>query len=172
VAVNGPDEHSREISNRRRAALGIFLILAGSGLLVTRWLGMAWVPPWVAGLGLLVAGASRRQVRLIVAGGILTGAGLAIAVQSGPWIPALSNPARTSLFLGCLALGWLLVPPLARLAAGQALWWPLVPGTVLGVTAVAFWVSAAWVQAVCSLAWPALLCLAGLILIVRWNRSK
>jgi hypothetical protein len=102
----------------------------------------------------------------------MTGTGLAIVIQTGPWILRLSGQARTSLFLACLAMGWLLIPPLARLAAAKRLWWPFIPGAAMAITAIAFWVTPGWVKAITSLAWPALLVLAGLILIIRWNQTK
>jgi hypothetical protein len=151
---------------------GIILILIGTGLLITYWLQLAWIPVLWVGLGVLVWGVARHYTRLIILGGLITGTGFAIVMQTGPWATGLTDPAHTGLFLICLSLGWLLIILMTWLATDKVLWWPVVPGFVLVTTGVAFLASAGWVEALSSLAWPALLVILGLILILRWNRAR
>ncbi len=151
---------------------GIILVLIGLGLLITYTLKVAWVPVWVAGLGILGWGAATHGVRRIIAGSLITGTGLAIVVQTGPWSSGLTDQVRVVIFLFCLALGWFLIPLLTGLATSKTLWWPLIPGLVLAITAGAFWVSADWVKALSTIAWPLMLVVIGVFLIIRWNRAK
>jgi hypothetical protein len=67
--VNDLERGTGETPPGRRSEWELILILIGTGLLVTVWMGLAWIPVWVAGLGLLGLGASRQEVRLIIAGG-------------------------------------------------------------------------------------------------------
>ncbi len=130
------------------------------------------VPVWLAGLALLARGAALHSSRLIVVGGIITGAGLAVASQSGPWIAGQDEPRRKGLFFFCLALGWFLVILVTRLAAPRTLWWPLLPGTVLAITGAAAWLFHSQSSSIFPLLWPLPLVAAGLFLIILWNRSK
>jgi hypothetical protein len=172
--MNGIKEPQESLPASRHShsmLAGIILVLIGMGLLITYWLQLAWIPVLWAGLGLLVWGCLRQHTRLIVLGGLITGTGLAIVTQTGPWTNALSDPRRTGLFLFCLALGWFLITLLTSIATSQTLWWPVLPGLVMAITGGAFWASTGWVQAKSSLVWPALLVILGLVLILYWKRA-
>jgi len=171
-ASNDPREDPGQPGSVHRTAVGIVLILIGVGLALTTWLNLAWMPVWLAGLGLLAWGAARHKTRLIVAGGIATGVGLAITAQTGPWETALAAPAHIGLFLLCFALGWFLIIPVTWLAAPKTLWWPALPGSVMAVSGATFWIAPDWAQAAYSLVWPILLIMGGLGLIIRWNLTK
>jgi hypothetical protein len=151
---------------------GFVLILLGLGLAVTFGLQLAWVPAWVAGIGLLVLGAYREKERLIIIGGIATGTGLAIVVQTAPWITVFADQARTGIFLICLSLGWFLITLVSHLATSKTFWWAALPGGVLAISGIAFWVSTGWVKGLSGLVGPVLLTALGLILIFRWNQLK
>ena len=172
----------REINNTKESlsrhhhlpekAIGILMILIGTGSLITYWLNMAWVPVLWVGLGLLIWGAASHNAGWIIPGGIITGTGLAIVAQTGPWNSTLSDQARTGLFLICFSLGWFLITLLSGLVTSRTLWWPIVPGLVMAITGIAFWVSTGWVELISSMVWPILLVTIGIFLIVRWNRTK
>jgi len=172
--VKGIQQKESQLLPKRPSpgASGAFLILIGIGLFATTWLRLAWIPIWVAGLALLYWGVSRRRFRLIYAGGIITGTGLAIVVQTAPWINHVSETERTSLFLFCMSLGWLLIPGMSRLVFGKTTWWPLVPGLALCCAGAAFWFSNAWVKMVAPWIGPSLLLIAGLFLIFVWGRTR
>lgn len=155
-----------------RKTSGILLIVLGLGLAATSWLNFAWVPVWLAGLALLTLGTVGHKPNLIAPGGIITGTGLAIVVQTSPWIATLSDQARTGLFLICMALGWLLIPLLSRLAATNTRLWPLIPGGVLLITGLVYWASNGWVKVLSGLVWPVSLMVVGLFLIIHWSRTK
>jgi hypothetical protein len=150
----------------------ILLILIGSGLAVSYWLNLVWIPVWLVGLALLILGTIERNRRLIVPGGIITGTGLAILVQTSPWVTILGNQACTGIFIICLGLGWLLIPLFTRLAALKTTLWPIIPGSILVATGIAYWESNGWVKVLTSLVWPVSMMIIGLFLIIQWNRKK
>jgi len=150
---------------------GFLLVLLGLGLAITFWLRLAWVPVWIAGVGLLVLGTFRERERLIIIGGIATGTGLAIVVQTAPWIAPFTDQARTGIFLICLSLGWFLISIVTRLATARTLWWPLLPGSLMAISGIASWASTGWVQGLPGLVGPVLLITIGLLLIVCWSRT-
>ena len=170
--MNSTQHSDRRIDHWGGGLAGIILLLVGLGLLVTGWLRLAWIPVWVAGLGLLGWGAARHDTRLIISGGLLTGTGWAITVQAAPWMTASTRQAHVGLFLICLALGWFLITLTTRLAIGRTLWWPLFPGMALAVAGSAFLSATGWVQFLASLVGPTGLLVIGLLLIVRRYRSK
>jgi hypothetical protein len=170
--TNDTQENLRRHHHLPQKAVGILMILIGTGSLITYWLNIAWVPVLWVGLGLLIWGAISHNAMRIIPGGIITGTGLAIVAQTGPWNSALSDPARTGLFLICFSLGWFLITLLSGLATSRTLWWPIVPGFVMAITGIAFWLATGWVEVLSSLVWPILLVTIGVFLIIRWNRSK
>jgi hypothetical protein len=170
--IENTHEKIKSEPHRHPIVIGAALTITGLGLLISYWLKLAWIPVWVMGIGLLAMGAMRQATRLILAGGVVTGTGLAIAVQTNPTIVTLPDQTRTGIFLACMAVGWLLITLLTGLASPSILWWPLVPAAVMAVTGAAFWISPAWAKMVCSLVWPMLLVLIGLILVVHWNMKK
>jgi len=155
-----------------RKVLRLVLFLVGTWLAILKMLVTAGVPAWAAGLGLLGHDAARHTARLIVIGGMAVGTGLAIASQVGPWAAELTDPARTGLFMLCLALGWFLIVPLTRLATTTTLWWPLIPGAVMAANGAVVWLTGGWAQSAMNLVWPTLLVIGGFVLIIRWNRTK
>jgi hypothetical protein len=170
--VNTRQHSDRRIYHWGGGLAGIILLLVGLGLLVAGWLRLAWTPVWIAGLGLLIWGAAKRDTRLIISGGLLTGTGWAITIQTAPWMTASTRQAHVGLFLICLAVGWFLITLTARLAIGRTLWWPLFPEMALAVAGCAFLSATGWVQFLASLVGPTVLLVTGLFLIVRRHRSK
>jgi len=126
----------------------------------------------LAGLGLLTWGAVKHADRLIVAGGVLSGLGLAIAAETNPWAAPLSDAARAGLFLLGLAAGWLLITPLSRLAAPPTLWWPLAPAAALSLAAALVWLAPAGARLLAASLIPLALAGIGLSLIIIWGRTK
>lgn len=91
-------EPSIDPPSQKRALLGMILILIGIGLLITYLLKMAWIPVWVADLSLLIWGVYQKANRLILGGGILTGTGLAIALDTSMFAQSLPNSAHNNWF--------------------------------------------------------------------------
>ncbi len=85
------------------------------------------------GLTLLVWGIiARRMLGLIIAGCIVLT--VAPALYYG-WVvtPDLPILVKTGKMLVWLALGWLLISFMARLVFQKFIWWPIIPGGVLGM---------------------------------------
>jgi hypothetical protein len=147
----------------------MMLILLGLGWLITFALKVAWAPVWLVGMALLFRGACQKSPRPIIVGGIITGTGLAIVSQTGPWMVRLTGPASTGLFLICLSLGWFFIVLVSRLTAPRTEWWPLVPGSIMAITGAACWVFDGRVSTIWLVLWPLPLIGIGILMISRWN---
>ncbi len=110
---------------------GLILIALGVALLValTTDVGGEAIVGFL-GVAFLVAYATTRAYGYLVPGGILTGLGAGLTVES------LGGPSA-SVLLG-LGGGFLAIALIHRLvgSAGAAWWWPLIPGGVLTVVGV------------------------------------
>ena len=157
---------------RHPRGLAIALMLIGLGSAASYALHLADAPLWVPGVALLGLGADRRATRPIIAGGVLSGAGLAITLQSSPWLAALGDPARSGLFLVCFALGWFLIPVVTALATARCVWWPVVPGLVMAISGGALWLLDGRIAGALALGWPVLFVSIGLFLLMHWNRKN
>jgi len=126
LPVNKPEDR-----RCRRLTGGFLLIWIGAALLLTHWLDIGSVLVLLIGVGLLLWGTLIRRVGWIIPGGVLSGIGLGILIDQGPWnIPSLNH---NGLFLLCFALGWFLICVLASLVTARILWWPLIPGGIMAI---------------------------------------
>ncbi len=87
-----------------------------------------------AGVGLslpmLIWGACRKLLGLVIPGSLLLGS--ALGVYSG-WSGSGSGSAlaHTGIMLVIFGLGWLLITVLSRFVIEKPVWWPLIPGGIL-----------------------------------------
>jgi hypothetical protein len=144
----------------RRAAIipGALLILLGLLFLAAQFLPGLRLGDFVVlviGLVFLGAFAYQRQYGFLVPGGILTGLGLGIAVQS--------VTGQDLVVLG-LGLGFLAVWALDAAVTRTSNWWPLIPGGVLVLVGLATLVPS--LALVLARMWPLLLIAAGIVLVL------
>jgi hypothetical protein len=139
--------------------LGLLLIAIGSALLlvmVTDLGGEVFV--LLIGVGFLGAYVMTRAYGFLVPAGILTGLGTGILVES--W----GGPGE-AVTLG-LGAGFLAIAVVDRLrgSSGSGWWWPLIPGSILTVTAAS---TITGLRNLGSYLLPAALILLGAFLLVR-----
>ncbi len=158
-------------ANRRRTWAGVTLIAVGFYLLAAQFvpgriMGMLAVP----GIGALCLlwGAANGSVWLIVVGGVVFGSG-AGSFLANEVFWRLRGPASAGVILLGMAAGWLLIPVVSERFAGAPERWALVPAVLMTAVGVPLVLSGAapaalrWVAAW----WPALLVVAGLLLLFR-----
>jgi hypothetical protein len=156
----------------RGIAGGIVLITIGIGILLMQWMDIGAYVVLLIGMGLLAGGALSGSMGLIIPGGVLSGIGLGILANEGPWNVPAANP--NGLFLLSFAAGWFLITLTTALFTARTRWWPVVPGGIMVVLGAAeLWKADAYLFENCS-GWIAslLLILAGVYLIARWSRGK
>jgi hypothetical protein len=110
--------------------LGLLLIAIGSALLLVMATDLGGeVFVLLIGVGFLGAYVMTRAYGFLVPGGILTGLGTGILVESwgGP-----SEAVTLGLGTGFLAIA---VVDRLRGSSGAGWWWPLIPGSILTITA-------------------------------------
>jgi hypothetical protein len=139
--------------------LGLLLIAIGSALLLVMATDLGGeVFVLLIGGGFLGAYVLTRAYGFLVPGGILTGLGAGILVESwgGP------NEAVT---LG-LGTGFLAIAVIDRLrgSTGSGWWWPLIPGSILTITAAS---TVTGLRDLGSYLLPAALIVVGAFLLVR-----
>lgn len=158
--------------SRNRIVWGIALIVFGLLALVTQLvdlgetLGLLIVP--ALGLIFLLWGTLTRQSGLLIPGGILSGIGIGTLLITGPYAAA-SGQVQGGVFLLAFAFGWALIPVLSAIFTGDNHWWALIPGGIMAIVggALLFGGVALTVLEFFGRAWPVLLILAGLYLILR-----
>jgi hypothetical protein len=156
----------------RGVAGGIILIAFGTGILLMRWMDIGTYLVLLIGGGLLAGGAITGNTGLIVPGGVLSGVGLGILVNEGPWSVPAANP--NGMFLLSFALGWFLITLTTGLFTARTQWWAVVPGGIMAALGAAeLWREDAYLLRNCAGGIASiLLILAGLYLIVRRGRVK
>jgi len=82
----------------------------------------------------------------LIPGGIMAGIGMFNVLISGPFA-ALSDDAQGALFMLMFAAGWLIVAVGTTLFTRTLVWWPLIPGAIMGYIGAAVLLGGAWVQA-------------------------
>lgn len=124
---------------RRPAAWlpGVLLIAVGAAIAAITWfqVGGEIIVPTI-GVIFLVAYAATRNYGFLVPGGILTGLGAGIVVQSALSTEGSPVPILLGLGLGFVAI-WVVDEMVAQ-AANR--WWPLVPGVGLVLIGGGYWV--------------------------------
>jgi hypothetical protein len=84
------------------------------------------------GIALLAWGVFRKLFGLIIPGALISTIGLGIYLAwSGASIT--NGLAHTGIMLVWFALGWMLITVFSRVITTRFVWWPLIPGGILGV---------------------------------------
>lgn len=113
---------------------GIIMVTVGVMVLAdqflkTGWLLLALVP--IFGIFFLVEAVRVRKLGYLIAGGLLTGAGL------GGFVGFSSLFSRSNVYhnigwlLVCFALGWVMITTMSRITLEKPVYWPLVPGGII-----------------------------------------
>ncbi|MEZ4518873.1 MAG: hypothetical protein R3C44_19325 [Chloroflexota bacterium] len=165
--------------NERRGALvgGLILVFIGGMALLSQFVetdGGLWGTLIVLGLGLafLLAGIVTREFGFLIPGGILTGIGAGLALLIGPW-QGVFDADGGGLFLIAFAGGWFLITLMGLLVTRQFHWWPLIPGTIIGLVGLAIvfggalWTILEWLGAL----WPLALIAAGILVLFKAFRG-
>ncbi|HEX6607248.1 MAG TPA: hypothetical protein VF276_10070 [Chloroflexia bacterium] len=123
-----------------------------------------------AGLVFLVAGSMSRRIGLLIPGGILTGLGVGVALITGPFA-AYSGEATGAVILLSFAGGWVLITALSAVFTDKLIWWPLIPGGVLGLVGASLLAgeNGIWLLQALGWVWPLVLIALGVYLIIRRN---
>ncbi len=126
------------------------------------------------GIALLTWGLCRRLLGLVIAGLIVasTGSGLFLAWGRNS-NQALSGLARSGLMLVVFSMGWFLIVLFDRLLRHRFLWWPLIPGGVIGVVGLGLYIGGQPAQALTFLGntGSIVLIFIGIyLLLVRWRK--
>lgn len=117
---------------RNRFAGGAILIILGIALLIgplTNW-RFSWAALPTLALIFLVWGLIVRQLGLLIPGGIL--AGLALGTTLTQTLDVAGGTASGGVILLCFAAGWVLITLLSPLTVQGFVWWPLIPGGIMG----------------------------------------
>jgi hypothetical protein len=124
----------------------------------------------VAGVLFLVAGCMGRRIGFLIPGGILSGLGLGVALITGP-LAAYSGETTGAVMLLSFALGWVLITPLSAVFTDKLIWWPLIPGGVLGLVGASLLAGENGIRLLQALgwSWPLILIALGVYLIIRRN---
>lgn len=147
--------------NTRNLAPGMILIALGALFFfvqLTDLGGEAIVA--VIGGAFLVAYAFTRQYGFLVPGGIMTGLGLGILVQSQ------ATPEAGGVVVIGLGAGFLSIYLIDLLVRGaSALWWPIIPGGILATIGILVEADRVEVLAELEWAWPLILIAIGVIVL-------
>ena len=155
---------------------GIVLVLIGAVALVSPYVDLGLL--LFAGLGLtfLVWGVVKREVGLIIPGGILSGIGAGVLATA--WLGSDYQNFRdigAAVYLLCFAGGWGLITLFSALFTDETHWWPLIPGGIMAVLGVSMLTGNAgkWLMQLLTQGWPLILIGLGVFLIARqWRRSR
>jgi len=162
-----PDVRQPEANRQGGWLLGLILIAIGAVMLIGNFSTLGSEAVVLAiGVVFLVAFALRRLYGFLVPGGILTGLGAGILAQQA----AGGNGGPVVLGLG---LGFLSIYAIDLATTRATLrWWPLIPGTILGVVGVSLLAQSYALAEQVSRYWPALLVLAGVWLLLTRTRKQ
>lgn len=157
---------------RERVRTALILIVIGLILLVGQLTGQWSWTLLILGLGFLGAFFWSRNYGWLVPGGILTGLGTGIVLNS-----LVRNPPgnfEAVLFLVPFGLGFILIWILEVLFLGTGKWWPLIPGGILILIGIAAGVGGLALDILKFLGtwWPLILILIGAwILYTVWREG-
>jgi hypothetical protein len=148
--------------------IGVFFLLAQVVPDIGRWI------PLLIGLAFLAGFIARREYGLLVAGSIISGVGVGVVLVNaadGQW----SGGLMLLSIAGGFAAIWLVSlamravdrewPTGQSRDAGRALWWPLIPGGILGLVALVVVAEEGFGSDVLRW-WPLLLIGAGVLVLV------
>ena len=155
-----------------RAWWGVLLIIFGALFLVQQYVP---VPGWtyVGILGVVFA----FSYALTRNRSMLTPAAILLGLAAGMALERQGDDLGGGGVVGGLGIGFIAIYIVDRLVAGNANWWPLIPGTILlTIGTLVFGVRAGIVSRdlfqLLGSAWPVLLILIGIILLAgQWRRG-
>lgn len=109
-------------------------IIGGAGVAFAftplRFLDFILYPCMGLGIALLLWGIMAHLFGLIISGALVFTTGPAIYMG---WINPGQPLSQTGVMLVILALGWILITVFSRAVTHKFVWWPLIPGGVLGM---------------------------------------
>lgn len=152
---------------RAQRVVGLGLVFTGAALIAVFQFGMSGaIAPALVGAALLGAFAITRSQGYLVPGGVLTGLGIGLLVET------MQGPGG-AVPIG-LGAGFVFVSLLDHLAAGgrSGRWWPLVPGLLLLTIGWAQYAQSRGMLTSLERWWPALLIVAGLWMLYRRRRVR
>jgi hypothetical protein len=162
----------QKINTRRnhRLAVGAILILFGAATLLQRWFDIGNYFILLLGLAMLVWGSISHRTGWIIPGGVLTGIGLGILANEGPWrFPAAD---QNGVFLVCFAFGWFLITLLTAVFTCTQ-WWALIPGGIMALIGGSILITHGAIRwQDLNLVYAAVLIAVGLVLVVYRGRPK
>jgi hypothetical protein len=158
--VERDDSHDRN----RRIAAGATLVIAGLGLLALQAFDDVGDSAVLFFIGtLFLAGYfMRRTYGLLVAACIILGVGL------GQVLERVLDVSGDVTVIG-IGIGFVAIYAVDRFARGHTQWWPLIPGGILLTIGLSS-IGGSFADLL-SLIWPALLIVAGVVVLFRANRS-
>lgn len=152
---------------RAQRVVGLVLVFSGVALLGVFQLSIpAAIAPALVGAALLGAFALTRSYGFLVPGGVLTGLGIGLLVETRQ-----GTGGAVPIGLGA---GFVFVTLLDHLSAGgrSGRWWPLLPGGVLLVIGLAQYLESRGILVPLARWWPALLVIAGVWRLYRQRRAR
>lgn len=124
----------------------------------------------------LMAGIMSRRTGFLVAAGIFLGVSAGVAAATiDIFRQGLSDQQIAAVLLFCIALGFMVVIPLAAVITKVRLWWPVFPAAVLAIIGLALLggPTGLKVLVVFGYLWPVILIAAGIyLLVVRGGRTS
>jgi hypothetical protein len=168
MQIMEPHEPNSQPDDGRQGRLvaGMVLVVIGFALFAAQFVEGLDSAIWLLSIGVLfIAGYFYRHAYgLLIPGGILVGIGLG---QIGDRV---FDGFDGSGSLG-VGVGFLLIYLIDRVYRGpQAPWWPLIPGGILLITTLSN--AGEPFSRVMDYAWPAILIVAGLVILLGINRSR
>ncbi len=162
----GQDQRQDQRHDRgRRVMGGAILVIAGLGLLALQTLEDstgATVLMFIASI--FIAGYFvQRNYGLLVAGSVVFGVGLGLIGE------ALLDVSGDVVPMG-IGIGFLFIYGIDRITRGHTHFWPLIPGGILVVIGLSS-IGGSFADAAAFI-WPALLIVAGVVLLVGANRRR
>jgi hypothetical protein len=154
--------------NTRTLAPGLILIALGALFLVVQLTGIGGeAVVAVIGAAFLVAYAFSRQYGFLVPGGIMTGLGVGIILETQ------ATPEEGGVVVLGLGLGFLSIYVIDLLVRpASALWWPLIPGGILTTIGVLIEADRVEMLAEVEWAWPLILIVIGIVVLVTQARRR
>ena len=120
----------------------------------------------VIGVGFLIAYAATRTYGFLIPGGIMTGLGIGIVIETEA-AGSQGEPVLLGLGIGFLAIN--AVDAVVRRSAAQ--WWPVIPGGILATIGVLVGTGReGWLENAGSW-WPAILIVIGAVILLSQRRT-
>ena len=162
-------------NNRPNLVGGLILILIGVLSLLANFLSdtpyALWFLP-ALGVVFLASGIIAGKRGLLIPGGIILGIGCGV-LASETFFINVTGEEEGGIILVAFACGWALITLLSLVVKdgdnSKVMWWPLIPGGVLGVVGAALLLGEAGKVALEYLGqgWPVIMIAGGLYLILR-----